>query len=149
MVEVSFYHLQAQPLEQALPKLLEKVFERGLRALIRARDPGFADFLNSTLWTYKPDSFLPHGMAGDKLAADHPILISTDTETGANDASVLVLLQDADADDLENYDRCLYMFDGNDQSSLSLARARWTAFKSQGVGVTYWQQTETGWQQKA
>ncbi|MBO6827055.1 MAG: DNA polymerase III subunit chi [Sneathiella sp.] len=149
MVEVSFYHLQAQPLEMALPKLLEKVFERGLRALIRTREPELAEFLNSVLWTYKPDSFLPHGLAGDKWAADHPILITTETETAVNEPSVLVLLQDADADDLENYDRCLYMFDGNDQSSLSLARARWKAFKGQGVDVTYWQQTETGWQKKA
>ena len=149
MVEVSFYHLQAQPLEQALPKLLEKVFERGLRALIRAREPEFAAFLNGALWTYKPDSFLPHGMAGDKLEADHPILIRTDTEAAANNASVLVLLQDADAEDLEGYDRCLYMFDGNDHTSLSLARARWKNFKGQGVGVTYWQQTSSGWQQKA
>ncbi len=149
MVEVSFYHLQAQPLEQALPKLLAKVFERGLTALIRVREADMADYLNNLLWTYRPDSFLPHGTDEDKSPEEQPILISNSMDQNLNDASVLVLLQDADASDLENYDRCLYMFDGNDQSSLSLARARWKTFKDQGCTVTYWQQTDTGWQQKA
>ena len=149
MVEVSFYHLQVQPLEQALPKLLAKVFERGMSALIRVKEVEMADYLNNLLWTYQPDSFLPHGLETEKSPEAQPILISASADQNLNDANVLVLLQDADAADLENYDRCLYMFDGNDPSSLSLARARWKLFKDQGCTVTYWQQTETGWQQKA
>ena len=32
MTEVAFYHLTRKPLERALPELLEKVLERGMRA---------------------------------------------------------------------------------------------------------------------
>ena len=34
MTDVSFYHLQKVGLERALPKLLEKALERGLRAVV-------------------------------------------------------------------------------------------------------------------
>ena len=149
MVEVSFYHLQMQPLEQALPKLLEKVFERGLPTLVRVREPQMTDYLNNLLWTYRPDSFLPHDTDTSKTPDQQPLLISAAPDQNMNGASVLVLLQDADAADLESYDRCLYMFDGNDPASLNLARARWKLFKEDGCTVTYWQQSETGWQKKA
>ena len=36
MTEVSFYHLERTALEQALPRLLEKVLERDWRALVVA-----------------------------------------------------------------------------------------------------------------
>ena len=60
-----------------------------------------------------------------------------------------MMLEDVEAADLEDYDRCLYMFDSNDQDALQAARERWKAFKTEGVDVTYWQQGPGGWQKKA
>ena len=149
MVDVSFYHLQAQPLELALPKLLEKVLERGMKAQVRMIDPDLQSFLNGALWSYSEKSFLPHGADTEDLAAEQPILL-TCRETGMeNGAGVLVLLQDAPAEDLDQFERCLYMFDGNDDRAVQAARARWSLLKEQDHNVTYWQQGERGWQKKA
>ncbi|WP_025898561.1 DNA polymerase III subunit chi [Sneathiella glossodoripedis] len=149
MVEVSFYHLQAQPLEQVLPRLLEKVSERGLRALLRLKSIELSERLNTELWTYSAPSFLPHGSDQDENPEQQPILLTTDTASNPNSASVLVLLEDADAADIADFDRCLYMFDGNDPESLQLARARWKSFKAEGLEVTYWQQEQGRWVKKA
>jgi DNA polymerase-3 subunit chi len=40
------------------------------------------------------------------------------------------------------------LFDGNNPAAVAAARERWRSAKSAGHTLTYWQQTETGWQSK-
>ena len=81
MTEIRFYHLFSMTLEKALPVLLEKVLERDWRALIITDSLERVTELDSGLWTYKPSSFLPHGMVGDEDAESQPILITHKDET--------------------------------------------------------------------
>lgn len=149
MTEVSFYHLQSEPITRALPRLLEKVRERGFRVLVRGRTEEGIETLDEALWSYRDNSFLAHGRAEDGLdPAEQPILLTLDAEGNANGATVLVLTEDADAPDLADFERCLYMFDGNDEPALTAARTRWKALKEQDISVSYYQQTETGWEKK-
>ena len=150
MTDVNFYHLQSDPLNRALPRLLEKVQERQLRALIRGRSDECLEDLDESLWTYRPSSFLPHAIDKEGLNhASQPILLTTSTTANLNSAGVLVLVEDAEAADVNDFDRCLYMFDGNDEAALASARSRWTSLKDQDIPVSYYQQTDTGWQKKA
>ena len=148
MVEVSFYHLQREPLEVALPKILEKVLERGLRAVVMAGSRERVALLDEQLWTYGRGSFLPHGAAGDGRAEEQPIYLTAEVEN-PNGATVLVLVDGADPADKSAFDRCLDMFDGNDPPAVAAARGRWQACKDQGFDVTYWQQGARGWEKKA
>ena len=149
MTEVSFYHLQAQPLDQVLPRLLEKVDERGLRALVRLKENELMTHLNAALWTFSGPSFLAHATDQDEHMEDQPLLLTTVQSGNANKATVLVILEDSAAADISEFDRCLYMFDGNDPQNLQAARQRWKDLKAEGVDVTYWQQEAGGWKKKA
>lgn len=150
MTEVSFYHLQSDPIERALPRLLEKVTERGFRVIVRGVTEERLDILDESLWSYRGESFLPHARDESDLdPAAQPILLTRAGEGNANGANVLVLTEDAPADDLAEFERCLYMFDGNDEAALTAARVRWKAFKEQDIPVSYYQQTEAGWEKKA
>lgn len=142
MTEVSFYHLQRAPLERVLPKLLEKVVERGLRALVIAGSEERVETLNRLLWTYEQRSFLPHGSVAEPHAEAQPILLAA-RDDNRNGAKVLVLVDGAEGD-LAAYERCLDVFDGNDATALTAARARFTACKRAGHGVSYWQQDGEG-----
>ena len=149
MTEVSFYHLLHTPLERALPKLIEKVLESGARAVIRTGSAERAEALNSVLWTYDQDSFLPHGTARDGNAEEQPVWITPEDEN-PNGADILVLTDGAVAADLSGYRRCLEMFDGRDETAVTDARRRWTDYKAADHALTYWQQTERGgWEKKA
>ena len=150
MTEVSFYHLQSEPLERALPRLLEKVLERGFRVVVRGRSEETLELLDDSLWTFRADSFLPHARAGEGIdPTEQPVFLTLEADQNANGANVLVLVEDAPANDLESYERCLYMFDGNDDAALAAARGRWKDLKDRDIPVSYYQQTETGWQKKA
>lgn len=149
MTEVLFYHLQNVPLEKVLPQLLERSLERGWRAILRAGGPERLEAINSLLWTYSDDSFLPHGTKDDGPAALEPVFLTVDDEN-PNNAYVLFLVDGAAPGNIGPYERCVLMFDGRDEAALAAAREHWKTLKAEGHDATYWQQDERGkWEKKA
>lgn len=149
MTELRFYHLTRRTLEQTLPGLLEKSLERGWRVLVMTASEERAEALCQHLWTYRPDSFLPHGTPKDGNAAHQPILIqSLDARTNA--AHVLLLTDGTSSNLLGEYELVCDLFDGNDPEAVAAARDRWRQAKAGGHDLTYWQQNERGgWEKKA
>lgn len=148
MTEVSFYHLQRTGLERALPKLLERVLEKGLRALVVAGSDERVEALNGAMWTYDPGSFLAHGSAADGDPAEQPIFLTTDPAANPNGSQVLVLVDGSSYNIFNGFSRVLDIFDGNDGAALEAARGRWKALKDAGHDLTYWQQGDAGWEKK-
>ena len=147
MAEVGFYHLLAMPLDRALPKLLERAVSGGERVVVIAGSPERVEWLNALLWTYDEASFLPHGSARDGNAAEQPIWLAAEDEN-PNGATLMIMIDGARGD-LGRYRRCFDVFDGKDEAAVAAARQRWTAAKAAGHQLTYWQQTERGWEKKA
>ena len=145
MVEYGFYHLTRTALEPALGRLLERVLASGQRAVVVASSPERVEALNRALWTFGRESFLPHGSREDGFAEDQPVFL-TDQADFPNGATVLVLVDGAELEPAQQFTRCLYMFDGNDESALAHARDFWRRLRERGEALTYWQQTERGWQ---
>jgi DNA polymerase-3 subunit chi len=147
--EVWFYHLERTGLDQALPELLDKTLARGWRALVRAASADRLDHLDGWLWSYRDDSFLPHGTVGEPNAPRQPILLTTETEN-PNGAQVLFLIDGAEPGDLAGYERCLVLFDGKDEDQLGLARRQWSALKAGDAALSYWRQGANGrWEKQA
>src|SRR5665213_2946968 len=74
--DVWFYHLERTALDQALPELLDKTLSKGWKALVRTSAPDRLDHLDGWLWSYREDSFLPHGLASEPLAERQPVLLT-------------------------------------------------------------------------
>lgn len=145
MTRVDFYHLQRTPLEQVLPKLCEKAYATGKRIKILLGTEERVEFINSLLWTYQEESFLPHGSKRDGFVEEQPIFISA-AETNENKAALLILADGAmlDVAKLSEYERVLNIFDGNDEAALNNARAYWKEIKALNGEVHYWQQNALG-----
>lgn len=149
MAEVLFYHLERRSLEDVLPGLLEKCLDRGWRAVVQASSAERCEALDAHLWSYREDSFLPHGASGDAFAAEHPICLTTGPDN-PNGASVRFLVERAVPDDISSYERVVYLFDGGDETAVGMARDQWKTARQDGHTVTYWQQDAAGrWQKKA
>ena len=147
--EVWFYHLERTGLDQALPELLEKTLQKGWRAIVRSPAPERLEQLDGWLWSYRDESFLPHGLHSEPMAERQPVLLTTGNDN-ANGAQALFLIDGAEASSLEGYERCILMFDGRDEVALGEARARWKVFKAAGHPVSYWRQgAERGWEKQA
>ncbi|HLO23191.1 MAG TPA: DNA polymerase III subunit chi [Methyloceanibacter sp.] len=147
--EIYFYHLERRSLEEVLPTLLERSLERGWRAAVQAASEERVEALNTLLWTYREESFLPHGTARDGSPETHPIYLTTG-EDNPNGARVRFLVDGAVLTDVSPYARVVFIFDGRDEAAVARARADWRTAKDKGHAVSYWQQGEAGrWQQKA
>jgi DNA polymerase-3 subunit chi len=147
--EVYFYHLEQRTLEEVLPTLLERSLERGWRAAVQATSEERVEALNTLLWTYREESFLPHGTARDGSPEAHPIYL-TARDDNPNGACVRFLVDGAALADSSPYARVVFIFDGRDEAAVAQARADWQAAKAKGHAVSYWQQDAGGrWQKKA
>ncbi|MEO1264876.1 MAG: DNA polymerase III subunit chi, partial [Pseudomonadota bacterium] len=77
---------------------------------------------------------------------------ATVTVTGenANDAQVRFAVDGAPLGALAGLERCVFMFNGRDDTAVADARQAWKAAKASGHAVTYWQQDSDGrWVKKA
>lgn len=148
MSELWFYHLERSELEQALAPLLEKCLQRGWRALVRGGSEERLDALDATLWTYRDESFLPHGRDG-RDAARQPVLLTSATGN-PNGARVLFLIDGAEPGDITAFERACLLFDGRDQGALESARSRWKQAKEAGIAASYWRENPNGgWEKQA
>jgi DNA polymerase-3 subunit chi len=150
MGEVRFYHLTEQPLEAALPVMLERCLERGWRAVVRGSDPARIEALDARLWTWRDDGFLPHGRDGDAHPERQPIWLTVE-DTVPNGAVALFLIDGgmAGADEMAAFETVALLFDGHDPDAVAEARRRWKQVVDAGLTAVYWAQDGGRWIRKA
>lgn len=140
---VDFYHLTRSPLERVLPAICEKVLASGERLLIVAR-PDLLDGLDTLLWTYAPDAFLPHARAETERTAHQPILLASDI-TALNSATHIALADGEWREETLAFARTFYFFDA---ARLHAARLAWRALKDRsGLERRFWKQEAGRWVQ--
>lgn len=143
-----FYHLEASTLESVLPGLLEKTLENGWRALVKLPEDKLSA-LDSFLWTFRDDAFLPHGRDDEPQSDLQPILLSASTES-AKGFDAVFLLAGASVQDMDGVSRAMVMINGRSQEDITRERARWKTLKETGTSLAYYQQDDRGrWEKKA
>ncbi len=149
MTELLFYHLERRSLEAVLPRLLEKSLARGWRVVVQSSSEERVEALDAHLWTYRDDSFLPHGTFRESLVGDQPVLLTVQDDN-PNQALVRFLIDRAEPPaDAGSYERIVVLFDGEDEEARAEARELWRTKKAEGFDVTYWQCDEHGrWQRR-
>ena len=149
MAEIRFYHLQSQSIEQALPKLAELVLKSGNKGVIKIADKNIAKKIDKALWTYSPESFLPHDVEGSNYPEEQSLYITTQDENPAS-AKMALFVNCEKMEDISSFDRVLYMFEGRLDEIITAAREDYKNYKNAGHEMSYWQQSDQGrWEQKA
>lgn len=149
MAELWFYHLERSELETTLTPLLEKCLQRGWRAIVRGGSPERLEALDVSLWTYRDESFLPHGREGEGDASRQPVLLTT-AAGNPNQAQALFVIDGAEPGDVSAFERACLIFDGRDAHALEMARSHWKRAKDSGVAASYWRESSAGkWEKQA
>jgi DNA polymerase-3 subunit chi len=148
-LEVWFYHLQRQRLEEALPTLLERGHAQGWRAVVQTASEERAVFLDDYLWTYRDESFLPHACAREGSGEDQPIWLTAGADN-PNGADIRFFVDGAEPIEVLQSDvsapkrRAAIVFDGNDEDALRIARLQFKVLREAGFSLSYWRQNEQG-----
>jgi DNA polymerase-3 subunit chi len=150
MTEVLFYQLKGQTPEQVLPALLQRLLDDGRRGVVQASSQERIEALDAHLWTWRDDSFLPHGTWRDSEVAEQPVLLTL-ADDNPNGAVARFLIDGAAMpENASAYERIYLLFNGEDGEALDAARKRWSEAKKAGFEVSYWQADERGnWRRQA
>ena len=150
MGKAMFYHLTRRPLEQALPQLLEASLARGWKVAVRGPERARLEWLDEKLWGGRPDSFLPHGLAGGAHDALQPVLL-TEGRDMPNGATCLMAIDGADvtAEEVAALERVCLVFNGYEDAAVAAARGQWKALTGAGCAAEYWSEESGRWEKKA
>lgn len=131
MTRVGFYVVQAADQAQRLQvavRLADKAFQQGHRIFINAVDEAQARTLDDLLWTYRPSSFLPHGLHGEEQSDTIAVGWGQEPQ-GHND--LLINLQLEIPGFFSRFRRVAEVVT-QDASSLEALRRSWTFYKERG-----------------
>ncbi len=143
-----FYHLEASTVVSVLPGLLEKTLQKGWRALVKM-PPEQIKEMDDYLWTYRDDSFLPHGRDDEPMAEQQPITL-TGAAQDAEGYQAVFLIGGTEVENMEGVERCMVMINGRSKDDIQRARAQWKALKDTEAKLSYYQQNDRGaWEKKA
>ena len=148
MTLISFYHPQKHLLDQAVFTLLHKSYRAGKRALVLIETKDRLQYIDTMLWSYDANSWLPHGSDGGEDCVEHPILLSTE-DINRNEAQYLFLLDGMRSSKIKDYDRCFELY--NESLGLSAEQAWETlrTFVNSENEISYWFQNKSGsWEKK-
>lgn len=113
-------------------ELVRKAYAANLPTLVLARDGAQAEALDDLLWSFDPDEYLPHQIAGaDEDDADAPILIAAPGVDAALRPLLVNLRDDAPAGAFE---RVLEVVPA-DPAARGPLRERWKHYQSLGFEV--------------
>lgn len=143
-MRVDFYHLTRSGPDSITGILAEKLLGSGEHLLIIAGDEAILEKLDTALWTAKPDSFLPHTVAGKEGNDDtaEPVLLSQTPEDAPNGASNILLADGVWRDEALAYARTFYLFDA---ATIDAARNAWKMLGTkEDIERHYWKQDEQG-----
>jgi DNA polymerase-3 subunit chi len=143
-MQVDFYQLTRDPVEQALPGIARRVLENGGRLLVVSEDTAQLERISRELWDAGPDTYLAHDRAEAPMPEAQPILLAGQCEA-ANGAGMIVLADGLWRDEALQFERVFYFFD---DAAIDGARASWrTLSKAEGVTPRFWKQDGGKWRQ--
>ncbi len=116
-------------------RLVERIRAADLRILIHCPDPEFARHLDRLLWTFRDDSFLPHGIVGRTDPALTPVLIGHDGSPPTEDQA-LINLADEVPEFFSRFERVCEPLD-HEPTILEAGRRRFRFYQDRGYPLEH------------
>jgi DNA polymerase III subunit chi len=136
MPQADFYLIQ-KPRFREEPLLLvcelaRKAHGAGLPTLIFARDDAQAEQLDDLLWSFDPDAFIPHQIAGADIEEEEADVLIVAPGTDAPMRPLVINLRDAAVEG--QFDRVLEVVPA-DESARGPLRERWKQYQARGLDL--------------
>lgn len=133
MPKVNFYLLR-QTSEQARNllacKLAEQQSRQGQRVYIRLDSTTEASEMDQLLWRFTPESFMPHALCTDNVAADTAVLLGHEALPPSSTSCLLNL--SSEPAQIHAGITAIAEFVLNDEEAKARSRTRWNSYKQLG-----------------
>lgn len=138
MTSVFFIELSISNKIRYVCDIVEKFYNQNLTVHIFTKDKQSAHLVDQQLWSWKPNSFVPHKQVSEEAQdADEPVLISSSGEW-PQPAQALVLFDPLPADVFLDYDYVVDFAETYDQSKVAESRKRFRLVRDMdGLNLEY------------
>lgn len=117
----------------AICQTIVQQFEEGRRVLVAAPNEKVAKYIDQLLWSYPPESFIPHLMAGS--ACNVPVVIARGTQN-LNKAKVVLNLCPQPSPLSNEVETVYELLDETDPGKKAVALQKQQAYQAQGFQVS-------------
>lgn len=136
MTHVDFYILPDTTLDARLAfacRLAETIHRKGYRLHIHTEDETMARELDERLWTFKPESYLPHAVLGDDVSPEPPVTLGWEAPPAPGVEAMLNLHPEI-PEWFSRFERVAEIINQH-QDVLTAKRACWQTYKKRGYPV--------------
>jgi DNA polymerase III subunit chi len=117
-------------------RLIRKAQVANTKLVVLAEDREQLNNIDSLLWTFSEQDFLPHVIAGDSLAAQTPIILTDDCEKALPHHHALVNLSRRTPEFFARFER-MFELVSNDEQDLVAGRERYKYYQERGYPLTH------------
>ncbi|MFJ7565431.1 DNA polymerase III subunit chi [Herminiimonas sp. NPDC097707] len=117
-------------------RLARKARKADFQVVILARDSAQLAVLDEALWTFSEHDFLPHVAMDDPLAAQTPILLTTEQAMESPHHQILINLSDTPPEHFARFER-MFEVVSSDDADKSSGRERYAYYKQRGYPLTH------------
>jgi len=142
MTQVDFYLIQQPAQEDRMVfacRLCEKAMGQGMKIYIHTNSEKTAQDMDDLLWSFKPESFIPHVIVGldEDLDADEeiPVFIGFGTSCTVS-ATLLINLSEEIPEFHDQFDRIAEIV-LNQEAAKSKLREHWNIYKAKGFDLKH------------
>lgn len=137
LMRADFYLIQ-KPRFREEPLLLvcelaKKAHQNAIPVLVLARDAAQAEQIDDLLWSFEPDAFIPHQIAGADIDEEEADVLIAGPDADPPMRALVINLRDAAVEG--NVDRVLEVVPA-DESARGPLRERWKQYQARGFAVT-------------
>ncbi len=137
MTEVLFVEVTQNRMEIRACEIAEDNYAQGKRVQIIAVDEGQAARLDDLLWTFKPDSFIPHGISSASAnEPGEPLVITTEQER-VEGMDSLLMMDYCEAELVGQFSLAVHMVVVDNRERLEASRRYWTQLKEAGFSLRH------------
>jgi len=132
---IDFYVLDDASSEARLRfacRLAEKAVKLNNCVFALAADEAAAQHLDELLWTFRAESFVPHGIASDTSAEALPVMIAFGADAPQAKGDLLINLTPAVPACYESFTRVAEIIDSSDECR-QLGRTRFSFYRNNGL----------------
>ena len=137
MTGVIFVEVTAIRMEIQACEIAERDYLAGIPLQIIAANQEQAARLDELLWSFKPDSFVPHGLwTGDRIEPSQPVVI-TDTQERVLEIESLLMMDYCPVELVKQFSQAIHLVVVDNQERLETSRGYWTQLRDAGFTMKH------------
>ena len=117
-------------------RLARKAYAADGKLVLLTEDAAQAAALNEALWSVSETDFLPHVLAGDRLAGQTPIIVTDSDQAELPHGDMLINLTRHTPANVDRFQRVFEII-STDEDDAAAGRKRYVAYKQQSYPLTH------------